>query len=193
MIRGTKEVLGRDLLFCVEYVKDGKAARAYVAAGFAERSASSSSSIKLSKPEIQAKIAELRKENQARISTEILWDKTDSARELKEMVMFDATKFFQDLEDGQVKSADEIPPEIRRCIQSIQWGVNVDRGQRGEETIVTKYIKSVKFYSRLDALDQLNKHIGFYEVDNSQKGGAVKDLIDELNRRSSGATLPVKP
>ena len=64
-----------------------------------------------------------------------------------------------------------LPADVTRCIQSFEAKKHTYTDRNGdthtEETIKIKLIDKIK------AIDIINKHIGFYEVDNKQKAARV--------------------
>ena len=76
----------------------------------------------------------------------------------------------------------ELPPELKRCIQSFDHKEIQYTDRNGNE--VKESIIRLKFIDKLKAIEMINKHIGFYEIDNKQKQNKV-DLnslkINELN------------
>ena len=72
-----------------------------------------------------------------------------------------------------VKSLEESPPDLRRCIESIQS---------------TKDGIKIKLWSKTSALDMLMKHLGAYEKDNRQKGGDIGEHIDRFADKFFGET-----
>lgn len=88
-------------------------------------------------------------------------------RELIQWAYIDATTFIG-LTPEEVK---ELPPDIKRAIQSFKAKKHTYTDRNGdthtEETIEIKLIDKIK------AVEMINKHIGFYEVDNKQKAARV--------------------
>jgi hypothetical protein len=83
------------------------------------------------------------------------------------------------LNEEQIK---ELPPSVRRCIQSFKATERTETDRAGNAVIVKSI--EIKLINKADALKEISKHIGFYEVDNKQKGNTI-NLADatpgELN------------
>lgn len=84
------------------------------------------------------------------------------------------------LTPSQVK---ELPIEIRRLITEYEHTKYTD--DNGNTTEKMK----LKFVSKKDAIEMINKHVGFYEKDNKQKNGSLSDverasLIAELEKKA---------
>lgn len=82
----------------------------------------------------------------------------------------------------------ELPPEIRRCIQSydIKTTTYLPRGAKQGEEVKETNIK-IKLVDKIKAIEAINKHIGFYLEDNKQK--AHKIDIKQLNVHTLNALL----
>ena len=75
----------------------------------------------------------------------------------------------------------ELPVDLRRCVASFERKKTsyLPRGaKKGEE--VTEEIIKIKLIDKIKALEMVNKHIGFYEEDNRQKGMKI-DLTKATN------------
>ncbi len=144
----------------------------------------------LQMPSVQLQLARKREA----ITAGIEWRVADSLRELVGVAMTDPIQAVIDVTaevDASNDSAHEwwsqIPEDVRRCIKKISF-MQVQKKEFEQELA----IKAVEFYDRLAAIDMLNKHKGFYEADNSQKGDAVALLLASLQAKNSGAKLAVK-
>lgn len=77
----------------------------------------------------------------------------------------------------------ELPPQIRRCIESI------DVTTKSYRNPVTKQIEreettKIKLVSKRDAINMISKHIDFFNADNRSKGNTIdlsKASNDQLN------------
>lgn len=110
-------------------------------------------------------------------------------RELINWAYVDITDFIT-LSAEDIK---ELPPDVRRCIQSFKYNKRSYVNRAGhhvtDEQIVVKLIDKTK------AIEMINKHIGFYQVDNEQKQAKVnieKLSVDTLNALLV-ASEPTKP
>lgn len=139
--------------FCEEYLKDLSGTDAAIRAGYNKRSARCQASQILAISECQEYIKEL----QSKISkrNEITID--DLIQDLNEIRKADLKALYDD--NGQLRDIKDLPPELRHAIQELNiFSV-------GELKTVTKY----KLYSKLEAIEKLARHLGFYEEDNKQK------------------------
>jgi hypothetical protein len=84
-------------------------------------------------------------------------------RELMQLSYSDITDYI-DLTSKELK---ELPPDLRRCIGSIEEKTKSYKDRSGKMVKETTY--KIRLIDKLKAMDMLNKHIGFYEADNSQK------------------------
>lgn len=71
----------------------------------------------------------------------------------------------------------ELPPEVRRCLQGIKIKTKKYKDRQGKE--ITEEQIEFKLIDKLNAIDKINKYIGFYEADNKQK--APKLDLTQIN------------
>lgn len=84
-------------------------------------------------------------------------------RELMQWAYSDATEYIG-LNPTGLK---DLPSDVRRCIQSVKY-VKKTFTQRDGTKVVEEFTE-VKLIDKTKAIEAIAKHIGFYEVDNSQK------------------------
>lgn len=155
----TSELNARQEHFCQEYVVDGNASRAALAAGYSPRTAPSQASRLLKNVKVAARIAELRREMLERVRL----DADSVLRELLSLATADPLEILTDA--GQLRPLSEIPPPVRRAIAGITHGPNG---------------ASVRLVSKLDALEKLAKHLGLYAEDNQQKADGMQRLVEAI-------------
>ncbi len=103
------------------------------------------------------------------------------AKELKQLAFSDVTVFL----GKSTKEISELPSEIRRCLSKVTIKENTRVDKDGTEYTETTYQYHLK--DSLTALEKLARHIGFYEVDNRQRGQNVNIL--NILAKSSPETL----
>jgi len=108
---------------------------------------------------IDAKRAELKRRTD--VSNELI------LRELISWAYVDATQFI-DLTPEQVK---QLPPEVRRSIQSFEAKTNTYTDRNGDTH--TEKVMRVKLIDKQKALEHIGRHVGFYEADNAQKAARI--------------------
>lgn len=145
--------------FCQEYMVDLNAKQAAVRAGYSENTAKEIGCENLTKPNVQNRIAELKAVVLKR--TEIDVDKL--INELRNFAYSDITETLM-LTADQLK---ELAPEVRRLISGFKRTTRTSTNEKGRVTI--DEVIELKFIDKLKAIEMLNKHIGLYEKDNSQK------------------------
>ena len=77
---------------------------------------------------------------------------------------------YVDISDFIGLTKDEIkalPPEVKRCIQSFKTTKRTYKDRGGQER--TDEIIEIKLIDKTKAMEMINKHVGFYELDNRQK------------------------
>ena len=99
-------------------------------------------------------------------------------RELINWAYVDVTRFIS-LTPNEIK---ELPEDIKRCIQSFK---HTKRSYETREGVgVTDEVIEIKLIDKTKAIEMINKHIGFYAVDNKQKAQTInltKITTDKLN------------
>lgn len=140
------------ILFANEYVKDFNATRAATAAGYSEKTAHVIGSKLLRDPETWALIKGLTQD----LLQEVGWDASRTLDEITHRASFDARDLFED--DGSLKRMNDIPIEIRRCIQSMEV-VELFQG-KGDDKHAIGLLKKVKLTDRDKALEMLAKYHG---------------------------------
>ncbi len=80
-------------------------------------------------------------------------------------IRFDPAKLYN--EDGSMKRIHELDEDTRLALRGME--VNQITVGKGNEAVVIGYTKKVKFPEKTAAREQLMKHFGLYDLDNSQK------------------------
>lgn len=146
-------------MFCQEYMIDLNATQACIRAGYSENVAAVQGSENLIKPNIGKRIAEL-KAALAEIRGITIQDMLEV---LESWLYSDITETLC-LTLEQVK---ELPIEVRRLVTSYKTNTKEYRDVDGKA--VKEITVELKFVSKEKAAEMLNRHLGFYEIDNSQK------------------------
>ena len=159
--------------FCEEYIKDLNGSAAAIHAGYNLKRSRITASELLLKPEVKEYLDQL----QAKVAkrNEITID--ELIQDLAEMKNIDVADLYD--EDGLLIDISRLPTSFTRCIQ---------------EVIETKSGLKIKFYSKLDAIEKLAKHLGFYEKDNRQSKAEMnlnitvdsQEMKDELTQLING-------
>ena len=138
--------------FCKEYLVDLNATKAAIHAGYSEHTAMEQGSRLLSYVKVHEKIASLKEKRSEKVEMKA----EDVLRELKNWCLYDATEFFV----GSMDEIKSLPIEVRRLITGFKQKKDRDGNETWELTFVSKE----------RAMEMINRHIGFYEKDNKQKG-----------------------
>jgi len=133
--------------FCEEYVKNLNGNEAAILTGYSKKTARNVASNLLAMPEVKEYVEILQDEIAKR--NEITID--ELIQDLAEMKNINIADLYD--EDGLLIDISQLPASFTRCIQ---------------EVVETKSGLKIKFYSKLDAIEKLAKHLGFYEKDNEQ-------------------------
>ena len=155
----SKKLTSRQEQFCQEYLIDLNGTQAAIRAGYSEKTANEIASENLAKPNIQARVAELKAKRLKRVENE-----QDSVlKELLNWFYSDVTEFMQ-LKPEDVKKLD---PSLRRLITGFK---NVQKTTKDDDgNVVVEDLIELRFVSKEKAAEFITKHIGFYELDNLQQ------------------------
>jgi len=105
-------------------------------------------------------------------------------RELINWAYSDATQFIC-LSKEEVK---ELPSDIKRSIQSIKIKTRTYYDKQIKKEVTEEQLE-IKMVDKVKSVDLINKHIGFYNEDNRQKGANINVL--QVLQQSSPETLNV--
>ncbi len=149
-------------LFCDYYLISLNATDAAIKAGYSQKTAHSIGFENLIKPEIQSYIESKQAKLQEKIEV------------TQQMVLEELAKIgFSNIQDlmgagNTFKDALEIERPKAAAIESIK----VKTTTRSIPNMPDEVSQEIQFkmYSKTNALEQLGKHLGFFEVDNKQKG-----------------------
>ena len=141
--------------FCNEYIIDLNATQAAIRAGYSKKSAKSKGSQLLTKINLQRKIQKLKFKRSDR--TEIKAD--DVVLELAKVAFSNIEDYLIVDEDGEtrLKSFEDIDRNVLAAIESIKISTTKNKDDSREYT-TTQF----KLCSKLNALEQLGKHLGIY-------------------------------
>jgi phage terminase small subunit len=137
--------------FCVELLKDFNGARAARDAGFSAARAKQAASELLALPEVQARVTALVLAQRERVTL----DADTVLREFLRVGLCDIGGAFDD--QGALKPIHEMSEEVRRAISSIETDELTDGV--GKDKRVVGVVRKVKFWSKIDALMALAKHL----------------------------------
>lgn len=160
--------------FCEEYLVDLNATQAAIRAGYSEKTARQTGQENLSKPDIQAYIAEGMAKRSAR--TEITVDRV--LKEFGRLAFLDIRKAFD--EHGKLKPIHEIDDDTAAAIaglevEALYEGKGADREQVG-------HLHKIKLADKKGALDSIAKHLGMF-IDRHEvsgpDGGPVSHAFDD--------------
>lgn len=116
---------------------------------------------------VALRVAELQKIQAARLA--ITSDRV--LKEVAAIAFFDIRRIFN--EDGSLKKVFELDDESAAAIASIE---SIDIGGDGQLVISKKF----KASDKNAALEKLMKHLGLYEIDNTQKKDPLAELLAAL-------------
>lgn len=152
----------KQALFCEEYIVDLNATQAALRAGYCKRSINNIGPANLLKVGIRTEIQRLKAERSER--TNIKAD--DVVLELAKVGFSNIEDYLTVDEDGEtrLKSFEDIERNVLAAIESIKISTTMNKDGSREYT-TTQF----KLHSKLNALEQLGKHLGIFDKDNEQK------------------------
>jgi phage terminase small subunit len=82
-------------------------------------------------------------------------------------------------ENGALKNIHDLPKEVAMCISELNIDViNINKN-------VTQIKTKIKVYNKLDAIEKVAKHLGFYKEDNEQKKYNIPAIILQSEKGKS--------
>lgn len=156
--------------FCQEYIIDLNATQAAIRSGYCERSAREQGCRLLTKSNIQTEIQRLKVGRSER--TDIKADAV--VCELAKLAFSNIEDYLTVNEDGEtrLKNFEDIERNVLAAIESIKISTTKNKDD-SREYKTTQF----KLCSKLNALEQLGKHLGIYQKDNEQKGQTIFDIL----------------
>lgn len=185
--KSTTNTSGKEEMFCQEYIIDMNARQSAIRAGYSEASCSTIAYELLKKPYIQDRIAQLNAKRMRRL-------KIDQDQVLAEWakIAFSNIKDFMEEGDLAVKNLRNIPAMKAAAISSIKKITT--SGVYEDGTPFKKTTVEYKMWDKLRALENVGKHIGFYEADNKQKANVPQfnELpVHKLSKQTQDALFEV--
>lgn len=171
-----KKLTEKEKNFCHEYVVDWNSARAAREAGYSEKTCYEIGSQNLRKLHIQQYIDYIKNDYEMLCGI----SKTKQLKELAKIAYSNIAHLHNTW--IELKEFETLTPEQKECIESIdtkteskyQYNPETD----SKETIAVKYIK-IKLYSKLTAIEQINKMMGYNEAekhDHTTKGESLNKI-----------------
>jgi phage terminase small subunit len=175
-----KGLTGKEYKFCLAYVADDNGTKAAKTAGYSEKTAGVTAHKLLKKTKIQACLAQM----QAHLAKKF----EITAERVLEEIALAAFLNPRDLftESGNVKPINELPPQVMKCIKSI----NV-RHIAGNDEVAAQVMK-ITLLDKGDMLEKLMRYLNLYSDDNSRRldVDGLDQLLDEIDGKSRG--IPFK-
>ena len=160
--------------FCREYVIDFNKTQAAIRAGYSPKTAYSQGQRLLKNVEITKYIAELKKKASGKLEI----THQDVLKKLKKWVESDITEVLG-LDLDEIKA---LPIEVKNLITEVK---HTRKSYMMGEAPVTEDFFHFKFVSKEKGQDMINKHLGFYEVDNRQKASTNITMVEIPNNGRS--------
>lgn len=158
--------------FCLEYLKDYNKTQAAIRAGYAKGTAKEQGYENFTKPHIVARIEEL----QGNLATSTGITPFRILAELREIGFANVNDYQQDWEN--LKDWSEVTDRQKAAIMQVETDVT-ERivGNSAEEgTIIERKTRTrLRFHNKVDALDRLVQHLGFF---NQEKGQSAQVVIN---------------
>lgn len=175
-----KKLVPKQERFCQEYMIDLNATRAYQAVyGCTYKSAKDNASRTIAIDSVQERIASLKQKA------------ADVSGVTQQMVIDEYKKIaFANIKDyiggdNTVKDISQLPDEIAAAVESIQCDTRFDGGDS------EGYVQKVKFkcYDKLKGLNDLGRHLGLFEKDNSQKTAPLLEIYKDICGNGRAITI----
>lgn len=171
-----KDLTGKRRLFAYAYVQNGgNGTQAALEAGYGPKGAHVTACNLLKEPKIRAFIEALQTKIEQR--HEITIDRV--VQELRSILLVDPIHAFA--EDGTVKPLGEWPEELRRALSGMETEERMELSD--PENAIQVTIRKFKWWSKVDAAQQLLRRLGGFKLDNEQKAATLSELLAESYRR----------
>lgn len=175
----------KQLAFIERYLVHFNGSQAAIEAGYAKSRARQTANDLLASPAVQYHMASRRRAVRDEIQLEASLDRNRILLELVRIAYFDIRKLYGD--DGELLPVSEWPDDAAAAVTSLE-----SLEQKGPEGQVLGVVRKTKQESKLAALDKLMRHLGMFEQDNKQAGGALADLL-ALVRQKPGSVVRPNP
>jgi len=153
--------------FVDEYLKDLNATQAAKRAGYSKKTAEVIGCNLLSLVKTQRAIQHQRDKLSAKAQIDQEW----VLERYKRLIEFHLDEIYE--EDGSLKPLSQIPKNALYAIQSFKNMKNKSTStfKQGQKT-TEMFLQDIKLPNKRDVLDSLARHLGMFEKDNAQQGGA---------------------
>lgn len=161
------ELTDKQKTFCHEYLLDLNGTQAAIRAGYSPKTANEQAAKMLAKASFQSYVQNLKSKRVER--TEITVDKV-----LTELAKIGFSNIQDYIKQGfEISDISTLDKSAASAIESIK--IKTMHGDFPSTEV------SFKLHDKLSALEKIAKHIGFYEIDNKQKGNieGLRSLIIE--------------
>lgn len=165
-------------IFVAEYLKDGNGTRAALAAGASTRRNASAQASTWMDPKRFPRVVEAVQRGQAEraarsVHTGVDLKAEDLVRELARIALFNPQELFD--KDMNLRDLHSLPPDVARCIRDFKVSQRVSVDPQGKPCKVRTV--EVKLHDKLEALNQLGKHLGLFK-DVTNINNTVVNMID---------------
>lgn len=156
---GAGELTDKQERFCQEYMIDFNGAQAAIRAGYSPDSAKEIASETLTKPNVQERLSQLKKEAAEQFGV----SKQQLINELKKIAFFDIRKIYSD--HNSLLDIKDFDDDSAGAVA----GIEVDEIISQRETI--GYTKKVKLHSKIAAIERVSRMLGYDEPSKSELTG----------------------
>lgn len=154
------KVTAKEELFCQKYIKYLNKSKAALLAGYSKRSAKEIGYELLTKPHIQARVAEIREE----IKDELGIDDHSVLAELASLSFWNIKDYVG--ADNAIKDLSKMPKNRLKPIVGIKTRITKTKYK---EVTTEEVTTEIKMADKRGALIDLGRHLGIFEKDNKQK------------------------
>lgn len=173
----------KQLKFIERYLVHFNGTQAAIEAGYSKTRAAATASDLLANPAVQYQLANRRRDVREEIRIEAATDRARILLELARIAFFDIRKLYG--ADGELLPVSEWPDDAAAVINSLE--TYEEHGAKGEFIGQTRKVKTE---SKLAALDKLMRHLGMFEQDNKQAGGALAELLAMVRTKPGSIVRP---
>ena len=156
--------------FCHEYVIDNNGTQAAIRAGYAPKNAHVTASKYLRISKVKAYVRKLKLELQKKTST----DAEKVIEEFKKIGFANIQDYLHG--ENNIRNLCEVARDKAAAVESVSTTVNITSNKDGSKEYETRNVK-FKLHSKIQALDNLAKHLGLFERDNRQREFNILEIV----------------
>lgn len=162
----------KQIRFCEEYLIDLNGTQAAIRSGYSSKTANEQAARLLANVSIQNYLVERRKQ----IAGALNITQERVLKEYAKLAFSDTRKYFDD--NGRLINIPDLDDNAAAALAG--FDIMEEKGGNGEgQQVVLGYVKKIKLWDKVKALDSLGKHLGLFEGTSQLSGKKITVTISE--------------